>query len=379
MLATLLVFLSFQLSLSKELTKSVKETDDSVPKNIVIMIGDGMGIGAITGYYYSNTNANISKFKNIALMTTHPEGALVTDSAAGGTALATGFKTKNGYISKLPNNSDLETIMEIGKKKGKATGIVVTSTITHATPAVFYSHVSSRGNESEIATFITNQTIDVFFGGGLSFLTATVNEKYYKEENSYTTIEVTNQLNLLHIMKELDYKIITNYDDFYSYNPISFEKVLCILEPMHLPPAVSGNRKASLANMTEKALNLLSKSKNGFVLMIEGSQIDWEAHGNNAKGLLAEIHDFDEAVGVVINFAKKRNDTLVIVTSDHETGGVSIIGGVVGKHSVIRFLSKDHTANIVPLFSYGPSSEKFTGFIDNTYVGKLLIDLLSKQ
>ncbi len=376
---TLFNFLNLQFCFSKEIktTKTEKGLEDSKPKNIIIMIADGMGIGSITAYYYLNTNASISKFKNIALMTTHAEGALVTDSAASGTAIATGFKTKNGYISKLPDGSNLETIMEIGKKKGKATGIVVTSSITHATPAAFYSHVSSRGNENEIAYFITNQTIDVFFGGGISFLTTTyIPKTSYQEESNQIT---NNSVNLLEIMKYFNYKIITNYDEFYSYNPLNYEKVISVLEPVHLPSAISGNRKVSLKEMTEKALNILSKNPNGFLLMIEGSQIDWEAHGNNAKGLLAEIDDFDKAVETVLNFAQKRNDTLVIVTSDHETGGVSVIGGVIGKHSVIRFSSKDHTAIMVPVFSFGPYSEKFRGIIDNTFIGKTVIEILSQN
>lgn len=346
----------------------------SLPRNIIIMIADGMGIGAISVYCLANTNSNLLKFKNIALMSTYADGSLVADSASGGTAIATGFKTKNGYISMLPDGTPLRTVMESGKAKGKATGVVVTCSITHATPAVFYAQVSSRANEQEIAFFATNQTIDVFIGGGWSFFLQPISQLP-------TNLDQTNLYlsNLLDFMNSLGYRVITNYEVFSSYPFTNYEKLLVLLEPMHLPPAVSKSRKTSLAEMTEKSLKVLSKAKNGFILMVEGSQIDWEAHGNNAKGLIAEMEDFDKAIGVVLDFAQKNSDTLVIVTSDHETGGVGIIGGVVGKHTTIRFLSKDHTAELVPVFSYGPGSENFTGFIDNTYVGKKLFELLEAQ
>ncbi|MEN2997672.1 MAG: alkaline phosphatase [Brevinematia bacterium] len=347
-----------------------------LPRNIIIMIGDGMGVGAISAYCLANTNSNFFRFKNIALMSTYADGSLVTDSAAGGTALATGFKTKNGYVSTLPDGTHLETIMEVAKKKGKSTGIVVTCSVTHATPATFYAHVSSRGNEAEIATFATNQTIDVFIGGGLSFFTPTPSQQTLTTQ--YTEANPGQQtINLLEIMSNLGYKIITNYEEFALYTPTKTEKLLALLESMHLPPALNTNRKTSLPEMTKKSLDILSKSKNGFVLMIEGSQIDWEAHGNNAKGLIAEMSDFDKTIGVVLDFAQKSGDTLVIVTSDHETGGVGIIGGVVGKSTTIRFLSKDHTGVLVPTFSYGPGSENFLGIIDNTFIGKKLIEILS--
>lgn len=358
-----------------------QEISRNVPKNIIIMIGDGMGLGSISAYYFSNTNANIVKFKNIGLMTTHADGALVTDSAAGGTALATGYKTRNGYISMSPEGKSLETLMEIAKKKNKATGLVVTCSITHATPAVFYAHVSSRSDEKQIALFMTNQVIDVAFGGGLSFFTPNVvrtTQSYGDvEESSSVTVNDSVNINLLSVMENLGYVIITNYESFMSYSPRKFERVLALLEPVHLPSVLSGNRKVSLSEMTKKALEVLSKSPNGFVMMVEGSQIDWEAHGNNQKGLLVEMDDFDKAIGVVLDFAMRDGNTLVVVLSDHETGGVGVIGGVFGKNAVVRFLSKDHTAEMVPVFSYGPNSDKFLGVFDNTYVGKTLIELLS--
>lgn len=371
----LLIAISPELLNAK--TQKIGENQETLPRNIIIMIGDGMGIGSISAYYLANTNANISRFKNIGLMTTYADGSLVTDSGAGGTALATGFKTKNGYISVLPDGTVVPTVMEVAKTKGKNTGIVVTCSITHATPAVFYSHVSSRGNEAEIATFATNQTIDVFIGGGLSFFIpstthSTTQDGYQEEIKTETKV----QLNLLDTMKSLGYTIITNYDDFSKHTTRGSERLLALLEPMHLPSAVSGSRKLSLSEMTKKSLEILSKSQKGFVLMVEGSQIDWEAHANNARGLMAEMKDFDDAVGVALDFAITNQDTLVIVTSDHETGGVGIIGGVIGKSTTIRFVSKDHTAELVPVFSYGPSSDRFVGIFDNTYIGKKLIEMV---
>lgn len=369
----LIFFLVIDFAFAKPLTREsiVK------PKNIIIMIGDGMGLGAVSYYYLANTNANLSRFKNVALMSTYSYDALVTDSAAGGTALATGFKTKNGYISTSPEGVPLKTIMEWAKEKGKANGIVVTCTLTHATPAVFYSHVLSRGNENDIATFITNGIVDVAFGGGLSYFLP--NLKIEKEDSEYSKMypsDNPNQLvNLIDIMVSQGYFLITNYSSFYSYSPTKFEKVLGLLELGHLPSA-SSRREITLSEMTKKAIGVLSKNKEGFVLMVEGSQIDWEAHNNNFKGLFAEMKDFDDAIGVALDFAQTNKDTLVLVTADHETGGVYLISGVVGKSITIRFGSKDHTGALVPVFTYGTGSDLFKGIMDNTQIGSLLIDLV---
>ncbi|MGC8964056.1 MAG: alkaline phosphatase [Brevinematia bacterium] len=367
----ILIFL-FEFSFAQGLGKksSVK------PKNIIIMIGDGMGLGAVSYYYLVNTNANIAKFRNISLMNTYSYDALVTDSAAGGTALSTGYKTKNGYISISPEGNYLKTLMEWSKERGKANGIVVTCTITHATPAVFYSHVISRKSEDEISFFLTNGIVDVIFGGGLSYFLPNVYSSNKDYESSTNSSEGEYKISLIDTMVSKGYSLITNYDGFYNYQATGFEKVLGLLDLNHLPSAVSGNRKVSLAQMTKKAIDILSKSKEGFVLMVEGSQIDWEAHNNNSKGLFAEMEDFDEAVGVALDFAQRDRNTLVIVTADHETGGVYLVSGVVGKLVVSRFASKDHTGSLVPLFSYGVGSDLFKGIMDNTQVGDLLIDLV---
>jgi len=382
----LLLVLSLNLFAEAKTANISKSDKIRKPKNIIFMIGDGMGLGHVSAYYLANTNSSFIKFKKVGLASTYAYGnEFVTDSAAGGTALSTGNKTRNGFIAISPNGEYLETVSELAKKNGKANGIVVTCTVTHATPAVFYAHVGSRSDENQIATFLTNGTIDFVVGGGLNYfvikgnkVSQSTNTNSESEYSKMYPSDVPNQdVDLLNIMASKGYTIITNYDDFKNLNTTSFKKVLGLLEQNHLPSALSG-RKIKEGEMLEKAISVLSKNKKGFFVMVEGSQIDWESHGNNAKGIMAEMEDFDSAINVALQFAETNGETLVIVTADHETGGVGIIGGVVGKSTTLRFVSKDHTGELVPVFSYGPGSELFEGIMDNTYIGQTLKKLVSE-
>jgi alkaline phosphatase len=385
LLIVLLFFSLYSISQAKTTSSEVKKSEK--PKNIILLIGDGMGVGHVSAYYLANTNSSFAKFKKIGLVSTYAYGnEFVTDSAAGGTALSTGNKTRNGFIAMSPDGEYLETVSEVAKKNGKVNGIVVTCTVTHATPAVFYSHVSSRANENQIATFLTNGTIDFVVGGGLSYFSSkskssltdtSTNESESEYSKMYPSDAPNQEVDLLSIMASKGYVIVTNYNEFKNLDTKTFKKVLALLEPNHLPSALSG-RKISLGEMLEKGLEVLSKNKKGFFIMVEGSQIDWESHGNNAKGIMAEMNDFDSAINVALEFAKTNGETLVIVTADHETGGVGVIGGVVNKSTTLRFVSKDHTAELVPIFSYGPGSELFEGIIDNTYIGQTLKKLVSE-
>ncbi len=382
----LLFFSVYSIGQAKTISSEAKKI--AKPKNVILLIGDGMGIGHVSAYYLANTNSSFAKFKKVGLVSTYAYGnEFVTDSAAGGTAISTGSKTRNGFIAMSPDGQYLETVSEVAKKNGKANGIVVTCTVTHATPAVFYAHVTSRTNENEIATFLTNEIIDFIAGGGLSYFLSkgskvssvtniSTNEVESEYSKMYPSATPNQEIDLLGIMASKGYAIITNYNEFKNLDTKTFKKVLALLEPNHLPSAING-RQISEGEMLEKALEVLSKNKKGFFIMVEGSQIDWESHGNNAKGIIAEMRSFDSAINVALEFAKTNKETLVIVTSDHETGGVGIIGGVVNKSTTLRFVSKDHTAELVPIFSYGPGSELFEGIMDNTYIGQTLKKLVS--
>ena len=354
----IIIFLFFILNLCS-FSLLAKDSKDQ-PLNIIFFIGDGMGLSQVTAGKITKRDLNLEKFKTIGLMTTHSKSDLVTDSAAAGTALATGYKTYNGAISVSMDKKPLKTVVEYAEAKGKSTGLVTSCSLTHATPASFFAHVKSRDEQNLIAEQFLKSNIDVFFGGGWG---------YFVPENQSGS-ERDDKKNLLGEL-EKKIKVIRSADQFFKLKKES--KVAGFFYPEHPPKA--SKRKPSLAQLTEKAINILAKNEKGFFLMVEGSQIDWAGHKNNARRMIAETIDFDEAVGKGLSFAKKNLKTLVIVTADHETGGLAIHDGSWEKKKVSKtgFTSRDHTATMVPLFAFGPGEKVFAGFLDNTEVGQRLI------
>ncbi len=333
-----------------------EETKHSRPKNVILLIGDGMGLSHI----YSGITANkgqlyIQNFKNIGFCKTYSKSDYVTDSAASGTAIATGEKTYNGAIGVDIDKKPIKNVRERSEDKGMATGIVSTSAITHATPASFVAHQPKREMYEEIAGDFLKTNIDVFIGGGYSHFAERKDGK-----------------NLIIDLKNKGYKVIRDVD---SLKYIKEGKMACLTAPKHNPQAEQRNdmlRKASIA-----AIDILKKDKDGFFLMIEGSQIDWGAHQNDMTYIVKEVLDFDKTVGEVLKFAVKDKNTLVIVTADHETGGLAIIDGDLKKGSVEgAFTTGHHTGLLVPIFAFGPGSEHFRGFMENTEISKKIINLL---
>jgi alkaline phosphatase len=342
------------------------------PKNIILLIGDGFGVSHLSVRVLSGSEV-WKRFSFTGLMTTYAEDALVTDSAAGGTALSTGKRTRNGFIAMSPTGEVLPTLMEYAKKTKKATGLVVTCTVTHATPAVFYAHENSRANENAIALWITNETMDIMVGGGLSYFGYRfTNEDMVAKYNEWAGVQ-TNMVSLAQWMAYRGWRVVSNTTDFFALQ--KQRRVLALLSSGALPYVAQG-RTNSLGELTAKAIELLAGETNGFVLMVEGSQIDWASHDNNVTNLLPEMVDFETAVEAALAFAQKDKNTLVVVTADHETGGLSIPGGVREKFVLVNFSSKDHTAAMVPILAYGPGSDYFTGILNNTEVGQELIELV---
>ncbi len=331
-----------------------------LPKNIILFIGDGMGVAHITAAKVVHGTLNLERFKTMGLLTTNAHDEFVTDSAASGTALATGRKTNNGAVSVSPEGEPLKTVLEWAEEKGKSTGIVVTCSVTHATPAVFVSHVDQRQKEDQIAEAITAAGLEVLFGGGLS----------YFEPNS---VKGSNRKDNKDLVKELEkhMKVSLSVETFRQENHC--DRFAALLAAEALPEA--DKRNITLAEMTQKAVRILSQNKKGFFLMVEGSQIDWGGHANDKDDIITEMIDFDNAVGVGLDFAKTEPQTLVIVTADHETGGFALHDGSVPNRTVTRtgFTTTDHTAAMVPLFALGPGSDVFGGIHDNTFVGQTMI------
>lgn len=324
------------------------------PQNIIYMIGDGMGLNHIYAAMTANYgNLNITRCTNVGFSKTYSADNYITDSAAGGTALACGIKTKNGMVGMNPDSLAVASTLTRSGKIGKSTGIVVTSSVTHATPATFISNQDNRKKEEDIAIDYTKAPIDVFIGGGLKFF------KNRKDKKDLT--------------KELEkkgFKVATNMEEVKNTKQ---GKLAGLVADEALPKANEG-RGNMLSEATSKAIELLDDNKNGFFLMIEGSQIDWGSHANDASHTIAEVIDFDKTIGVVLDYAEKQGNTLVIITADHETGGVTIKEGDIKKGEVeIRFESIKHSGTLVPVFSFGPKAEIFNGFQENIDIPKKIM------
>ncbi|HEY8543202.1 MAG TPA: alkaline phosphatase [Pseudothermotoga sp.] len=283
--------------------------------NVIFLIGDGMSMNQLAlASMLENKVLEIMKFSHTGITLTYSADSWVTDSAPAGTALASGFKTLNGTIGILPNKEIVYSMMELAKGLGYKTGIVVTCRVTHATPAAFYGHVMNRDDELALAKQLSETDIDVIFGGGYSYFLP--ESKGGRRKDGEDLIEK---------MVKQGYQYLTKKSELDS---IKNEKVLGLFAPSHLEPVTDRPaEQPTLDIMTKKAIEILSKSGEDFILMVEGSQIDWEAHANDFYGVWKEVIEFDKAVKVAIDFAGQNGNTLVVVTGDHETGGLSLSKG----------------------------------------------------
>lgn len=337
---------------SAKKAKSIKTTEI---RNVILMIGDGMGLPDVyAAMTVSEMPLNIERCNVTGLQKTYSADNYITDSGAAGTALATGTKTKNGTIGMDAGGKPVKSILEIAEENGLATGLVSTSSVTHATPASFIAHQSSRGSYEDIAKDFLKTDIDVFIGGG--------KDHFAKRKD---------KINLLDSLRLKGYEVDTSMNQILNSNSL---KLAGLTVPDQNPYRLKG-RGDMLPASSGKAIEILQKNPKGFFLMIEGSQIDWAAHVNFADTVVDETLDFDKAVGVALDFAKIDGHTLVIVTADHETGGVTITGGDRATHKVkLSFSTKGHTAVMVPVYAFGPGSEKFAGIYDNTDIFRKILE-----
>ncbi|MEI6752614.1 MAG: alkaline phosphatase [Paludibacter sp.] len=316
------------------------------PKNVVFMIGDGMGLAQVYAGMMANRNhLELERCTTIGFSKTYSADNFTTDSGAGGTALACGVKTRNHMIGMNPDSVAVQSILEEASKFKLSTGIVVACALTHATPASYIAHQVNREMNEEIATDYLKTDIDVFIGGG---------RKYFDDR----TID---DRNLTSELREKKYKIVYTLDEVKA---VTHGKLAGLLYEDQNPGMPE--RGTMLPDATQTALNILSNNKKGFFLMVEGSQIDWACHNNNYVQLMKEMLDFDQTIGKVLDFAKKDGNTLVIITADHETGGMTIIDGEVGTDKLkVLYSTKNHSGVPVPVYAYGPGSENFSGFMEN--------------
>lgn len=329
----------------------------SKPKNVILMIGDGMGVTTVSAGITANGGSLfLDNFKHIGFSKTQSANKYVTDSSAGGTAIAIGQKTNNGRVGLNAEKDTINSILKVAQLNGLATGIVNVNGILDATPAAFFAHNITRKDWEGIAAQMVDSDIDVLIGGD--------SEKFIKRADNRD------------LYKELEKK---GYEVFRSKETLknaSGNKVACLM-----PYGRISERDDQLQISTTVALKTLAqhpKTKDkGFFMMIEGSYIDGGGHKNDMTYLMEEMLDFDQAIGKVLAFAAEDGETLVIITADHETGGVSLVGGDKETGTVTgRFNTVGHTGVMVPVFAYGPGAEAFTGINENTFFFDAIVKVL---
>ncbi|WP_409300636.1 alkaline phosphatase [Peribacillus sp. SCS-155] len=420
------------------------QNDNREIKNVIFFIGDGMGVSYTSAHRYLKDNPNTPAVERTELdkylvgqQMTYPEDPAqnVTDSASAATAMAAGVKTYNAAIAVDNDKSEVKTVLETAKEKGKATGLVATSEITHATPASFGAHDENRKNMNAIADDYYDELvngkhkIDVLLGGGTSNF-------------------VRADRNLPEAFKKDGFSYVTNKDQLLKDKN---DQVLGLFASGGLPKMIDRTEDIpSLETMTTSAIDRLNKDKDGFFLMVEGSQIDWAGHDNDIVGAMSEMEDFEKAFKAAVEFAKKDKHTLVVATADHSTGGYSIgadgiynwfgepveaakrtpdfmaeaiakgadveetlksyidqnklaltaeeiqsvkdaaatkkvldidnaIENIFNKRSHTGWTTGGHTGEDVNVYAVGPQSERFAGQIENTDQAKLIFDILAKS
>lgn len=325
-------------------------------KNIIFMIGDGMGLEQLsTAWIVNNRHLNITdNFPYVGLQWTYSASKLVTDSAAAGTALFTGSKTNNGMLAMSPDGQPLETLPEYAQSKGWKTGMSVVCRICDATPAAYAAHHANRDSLYSITSQMVDCGLDFISGGGLKWW-----------ENRPDGRDLTAEV------KAKGYTFVT---DIESLKAVEEGPVIALTAYTELPPALDRGTEHQEAVL--KALELLD-NKDGFFLMVEGSCIDDWCHANKVGFAVEEILDFDRTVGAVLEWAAKDGETLVIVTADHSTGAMTLLGGnVEGQSVAVNYANTGHNGVALPVYAWGPGAEKFVGIYENTELSQMIKEII---
>ena len=428
-------------SQQQNLGAEATESNNNKAKNVIFMIGDGMGVPYTTALRYMNDDVETVEMEPTAfdpylvgLQTTYPEDEEenVTDSAAAATAMSSGVKTYNNAIAVDNDKTDVKTVLEQAKENGMSTGVVSTSEITHATPASYGAHEEQRKSEDAIANDYYDEMIngehkiDVMLGGGTKFFERSDrNLAKQFQQDGYSYVKTAEEM-----------KQDTNKQVLGLFADVGMDKMID-----------RDDAQPSLADMTTSALERLQEDEEGFFLMVEGSQIDWAGHDNDVVGAMSEMKDFEKAFEVVREFAKENGETLVVMTADHSTGGISIgadgnynwdptaiqaakrtpdfmakeieagedVEAVLNKYIDLELTEDEiksvqdasetddvteidnaiekifdirsgtgwttdgHTGDDVPVYAFGPQKENFVGLSDNIDQAKRIFDLLENR
>ena len=329
----------------------------AIPRNIILFIGDGMGPEQVkaAGMFKTGVSGSLifESFDYTNTMTTYSASSRITDSAAASTAMATGHKVNNVVISTaIPgDSSELETLLEYLKQKGKSTGLVTTTHITNATPAGFGAHEGSRYNYDEIAVdYINGSKPNVLFGGGGYGITDTMTDL-------------------------AEYHTVTTKTAFEEMDPLPDDYYSALFGTGNLPYMLDDNTTyPDLSHMTETALAILEQDPDGFFLLVEGGRIDHAGHENNIARNVAETVEFEDAVTSALLWMS-GNDTVLIVTADHETGGLTVIKNKgAGNVPDVTWSTGYHTGIEVPIYAVGCDENIIFGDFDNTHIYYVISD-----
>ncbi len=340
-----------------------RSAPSEAPRNAVILLGDGMGIGHLSTVsalgFGPGGGLAVEAAEITGLVRTNAADDLVTDSAAAATALATGFKTDTAMVSVLRDGRVPTTLFEAAKAHGLRTGFITTAGVADATPAAFLTHARSRSDYAEILSQILGSSADVVIGGDWQRHPKASSNPDYRNLVRRAETAACAQLTVVRDIEQLD--------------PATLP-VLALLPPrpghrrIHGPP---------LAVSARRALELLADGDSRFLLVIESEQTDDGGHANDVRQVVDGLKELDDAVRVVLEFASSHADTLILVTGDHETAGLAVVeGGYDHAISRIRWVTDGHAANWVPLFAFGPGATRLSGVFDNTVVGPTVAELL---
>ena len=324
----------------------------TLPRNVILCIGDGMGLEQVkaTGIYKTGSSGTLifESLEYTNLMTTYSASSLITDSAASATAMATGNKVDNGVISTaIPGDrSELKTVLEMLRDKGKSTGLVTTTHITNATPACFGAHAEHRSQYDEIAAdYVNGSRPNVLFGGGGFGISDTMTQS-------------------------AGYHTVTTKTEFEGMDPFLYDYYSAQFGEDNLPYMYEDSTTyPDLSSMSQKALSILEQDEDGFFLMVEGGRIDHACHSNNLILAIYETIEFEDTVTEVLNWMSGRDDTVLIITADHETGGLTVIkNNGAGELPDVTWSTGYHTDKEVPVYASGCEENIISGNFDNTHI-----------
>lgn len=341
-------------------TATAQNSLQTKPKNVIIIVGDGMGVAQVSASVVAEggNNSAFLRFPYSGFSRTNSKDNYTTDSGAGGSAVMTGHKVNNYTIAQSPDGVPHISFISQAKDRGMKCGVVVTSNILDATPASTYAHVSYRKKFDSISMQLALSGFDYFSGGGKS---------HFLTENR------KDNLSPIDTLQKNGYTMVYTIEDMMRCTAPK----ICALLTEGDPPKAS-KRNNMLCSSVKKALNMFDGSPKGFILMIEGSQIDWACHNNDTSFLHEELADFEKMLHIVMDYAESNGETLVVVTADHETGGLTLPDGMIDKRkNTCHFSTTNHTGIMVPVFAYGPGAQMFSGIQQNSDIANKIRSLLS--